>query len=326
MSSALTIVLLTIADRDIADPFTPAVTRATREALGAETLVVSRNLPALPNDVDAAALGTELHADAVVEVTWNLPDHLRANIHLRRASTGRWVDREIGFGTADDPIERSRTIGFTVASMLPERFGQSAAPSPPPARSEAPLVPIAESASSPTHTSTESIHHVSSLAAMFIAALGVRDYGGGVGGSLDFRGQVSRTLSVRVAGGARIGEDPPAQVTTRFFYAAGGMTWDTWGSRNGRGAVGLRLDALAVRADFSRPSLTGGATEHEAKWMPGADLLLETSYYFTRSVALVAGAGGSAYFGRTDVVVADLRVTTVQPVHPVLEVGLRAGF
>jgi hypothetical protein len=325
MSAALTIVLLTIVDRDIADPFAPAVTRATREALGAETLVVSRSLPSLPNDVDAAALGTELHADAIVEITWSLPDHLHASIHLRRASTGRWVDREIGFGAADDPIERSRTIGFTVASMLPERFGQAAPPAPT-ARPESPPVAPAEAPTPTPRTPPEKLYHPSSLAAMFVAALGVRDYGGGVGGALELRARVGRTLSLRVAGGARLGDDPPAQIATRFFYGATGVAWDGWISHNGRATVGLRLDALAVRADFSRPSATTGATERQVKWMPGADLVLETGYFFTQAAALVAGAGGSAYFGRTDVVVSGERVTTIQPFHPVLEVGLRAGF
>jgi hypothetical protein len=325
MSAALTIVLLTIADRDIADPFTPAVTRATREALGAETLVVSRSLSSLPSDVDAASLGNELHADAIVEVTWSLPDHLRANIHLRRASTGRWVDREIGFGPADDPIERSRTIGFTVASMLPERFGQ-AAPPPPSARQEGAPVAPAEVPTPTQRAPPEKLYHPSSLAAMFVAALGVRDYGGGVGAALELRARVGRTVSLRVAGGARLGNDPPAQIATRFFYGATGVAWDAWTSHDARATVGLRLDALAVRADFSRPSVTIEATEHQAKWMPGADLVLETSYFFTHAAALVAGAGGSACFGRTDVVVSGEKVTTIQPFHPVLEVGLRAGF
>ena len=137
MSTALTILLVMIASgpvddgSTVDDPFTPAIARATREALGSETRVVMRMVATLPSDAEVVALGRGVHADAVVEVTWSLPDHLRTTIRVERSGSGRWVDRAIAFREIDAPSERSRTVGFAIASMLPERRVLAAAPPPP---------------------------------------------------------------------------------------------------------------------------------------------------------------------------------------------------
>jgi hypothetical protein len=163
------------------------------------------------------------------------------------------------------------------------------------------------------------------VSAVAIAVSGVGDHGGGIGGALDLRQELGRTLSLRVGAGARFGVDPPSAVTTRFFSAAVGVGWTAWASRNGRGAVGLRVDALAVLGQFEhRAPDTDTVTKY--KLMPGADLLAEARYFFARGIALVAGAGGESVFGETAVFVSGQRTTTLGPVRPVVELGLRAGF
>src|SRR5581483_6859757 len=115
MSPAVTILIITIgaAARDGAggagDPFTPAIARATREALGPDTQIVLRELESAPSDDAATELGVEAHADAVVEVEWSLPDHLQTKVRLQRAGATRWFDRDVGFRSVDEPAERSRT-------------------------------------------------------------------------------------------------------------------------------------------------------------------------------------------------------------------------
>src|SRR5579871_3120149 len=126
MSPAVTILIIAIgaAPREGADsagdPFTPAVTRATREALGPDTQIVLKELEMAPSDETARSLGVEAHADAVAEVEWSLPDHLHTKVRLQRAGATRWFDRDVGFRSIDEPAERSRTVGFAIASMLPE--------------------------------------------------------------------------------------------------------------------------------------------------------------------------------------------------------------
>jgi hypothetical protein len=320
VSATLTILLLTVAGHEASDPFTLAVARATREALGSDTQVVVRPLRELPSDADAATLGVQLHADAVVELSWSMPDHLHANIHLRREPTDRWVDREVGFRTTDDPVERGRTVAFVVVSMLPERLRAEA----PTAHSEGRA--DSDGPRSPSPSPPVGPHRVGALAGMFILTMGVGDRGGGAGGALDFRARLGRAFALRLGAGARAGTDPQAHAALRFFYGAAGIAWDAWTTTNARAVFGFRWDALLARADFANFSAESMATEHAGKWMPGADLLVETTYFVTSGIAIVGNAGVEATFGKTDVFIAGQLVRTVEPFHPLLELGFRAGF
>jgi len=319
MSTALTILLLTTTAGDADNVYAPAVVRATREAVGAETQIYIRPLAVFPSDESAASLGADLHADAVVELSWSRPEALRARLHLLRASTGKWTDVEIGFRTADVPAERARTVGFAVASMFPERMGEPALP-PAPSRPVVPP-PKAEVVTHPPASAPASSCAIDAVAGI---ALGMNDAGGSIGGALDFRFTFAPSLSFRVGGALRTGEIPAAQVTTQVLTGAIGIGWEAW-TAQGHGGLGLRLDALAARLNFSH--LAGGdETVHQDKWMPGADIVAEGSWFFVPGAALVAGVGAEALFGRTAVKLGDRTFTTLAPVRPVVEVGLRARF
>jgi len=321
MSAALTILLLTVAGHEPSDPFTPAVARATREALGWDTQVVLRALPDLPSDADAASLAAELQADVVVELSWSLPDHLRATIHLRRSANGRWFDREVGFRAVDEPAERGRTVAFMVVSMLPERLPGPATTSRSETRSADRGTNQAAIASSPT---TVGLPHAGAVAGMVIAATGVGDHGGGIGGALDLRARLYRALTLRFGVAARVGSNPPSQTSTRVVYGSAGMAWDAW--TRGRTALGIRWDALLLRADFAHEGANGIGTERRGKWMTGFDLVLEATQFLDPQIAIVVGAGGEATLGKTDIFLGDGRITTIEPLRPVLELGLRAVF
>jgi hypothetical protein len=285
---------------------------------------VFRALPSLPSDAEAANLALELHADAVVELTWSIPDHLRANIHLRRTATGRWIDREIGFRSVDDPAERGRTVAFMVVSMLPERL-RATSTTTNATTTPSETAPTSDRRLPPPPTAAGQ-NHGGSIGGMLIAALGVGDNGGGAGGALDLRVGLGPTFALRFGGGARAGQDPPARVLTRFYYGAAGIAWSVWSARSARAALGLRWDALLVRTDFSHLSTGPIGTEHDGKWMPGADLLLEATYFITHGAAIAVGAGGEATFGKTDLLVGGRRINTIKPLRPLLELGLRAVF
>jgi hypothetical protein len=361
MSAALTILIVTIASGAADDPFMPAVERAMRQALGPDTRVISRPLPTLPSDAEVVALGDQLHADAVVEVAWSLPDHLSVTIRLERSGSGRWVERDIGFKAVDVPVERSRTVGFTVASMLPEYLVENPWPEERPEARAAPQPRAAPRGQAAQHaraktraraaekqaraepeatarreapspqsssgtTQRAGARHRTALSGSGVAALGVRDSGTSVGGELDLRHRFAKRLWFRIAGGARAGEAPAAQAVTRFFYGGVGLAYDAWLSNDATWALGLRLDGLLVVAEFSRVSADDTTSVSKPKWIPGADLLTEACFFFTPGAAVVVAGGGEAVFGRTDVLVAGRRATTYEPVHPVVELGLRAGF
>jgi len=154
MAGALTLVIL-VASGQAHDPGTEAVARATREALGPETHVEVRETTGSPTDNDAIQAETSAHADAVVEVRWNDAKHDQAVLHVLVARTSRWVYRTIGFEASDAPAERGRTLGFAVASMLPEGGLSPPAPTPTPTPTQTPTPsPTPVPAQTPTQPST----------------------------------------------------------------------------------------------------------------------------------------------------------------------------
>jgi hypothetical protein len=330
MSPGVTILLITIgsAPGDGAgiegDPFTPAVARATKEALGPDTHLVSKELEAAPSDEAATELGTEVHADAVVEVEWSLPDHLHSIIRMQRAGAARWFDREVGFRSIDEPTERGRTVGFAIASMMPEYMAPAEPPLP---KTKAPITspspPKPDTVAMPPEQAA--VRHSTSISFSAIAALGVHDAGSGLGGAFDFSHEFVPTLALRVGVGARLDLAPTAEINDRLFEGRLGFGWHAWTSGNGRGALGARVDALLAIALFTNASSGSGAVSKE-KTLPGADALFEGSYFFTRDLAVIAGAGGEILFGTTDVFVAGVRRATLSPAHPVAELGLSIGF
>lgn len=325
MSAALTILLLTVSEPAPDTPFTTSVATAIRQALGPGTRVVSVSQAELPSDADAMARGEQLHADAVVEVTWRLPEHLGATIRMERSSSERWIERQIGFQDADEPVERCRTVGFTVASMLPEGFAEPAEPAPRPLPVAEPPVRVDEHPSKHTRPRGGMLNP-NALTGSAVAAFGIHDYGTSVGGALDYRRRLGQSIAFRIGGAARVGQDPAAQALSRYFNGALGVAWHAWTSANATGALSVRLDALVVLTQYSRVSAVDSTTIDKFKWMPGADLLLEACYFFAPGAALVVAGGGEAVFGKTDIVVGSGVVTTYRPLHPLVELGLRVGF
>lgn len=360
MSAQVTILLIAIAagPGKTADPFTPAVARATRDALGSGTDVVVRQLEKLPSDGDAVSLAAQAHADAVVEVSWSLPDHLHTTIRMQRTGTARWMDRDIGFRDVDEPDERSRTVGFAIASMLPEYAARAEAAAPlvtpaaeapkpassgpeagapraanpssppeptPPKEERSPAPAEEDEASAPSSGPSPPPNGSSRISAGALAAFAIGDRGGAVGGFIDFRQRLSRTLSLRVGANGRTGFTPLASVNTRGFAGAAGVAWSAWVSSNQRASVGLRVDALMTVVEFRYQSATLATTEKE-KALPGADVALEGSYFFAPWLGVVSAVGAEALFGQTNVFIDDQKKTSLGPVHPVVELGLRAAF
>jgi hypothetical protein len=336
MSAALIILLVTVSSRAAdegsasGDPYARGIVGAASDALGAHAQVVSQAVESDPSDAEVLRLGEQVGADVVVEVTWSLPDHLHTKIRLERSITGQWVERDLDFRPVDEPAERSRAVGLTIALMLPEyadrpEAGAAApvvAPSVPPAKPEAGPARIVASPE-PEEPPESPVRHASSLSAAVTAALGVGKNAGALGGALDFRHTLLRDLWWRAGVEARFGEAGP-QVSVQEYSGALGIAWSAWTSRNGRGSLGLRLDALVVVAHFVRTAGTGN--QDRVKALPGGDVVAEAGYYFTRGFGGFVGVGAVARFGQTDVVVDGRSVATIAPVYPVVEAGLRFGF
>ncbi len=321
-TAALTLVIL-VARGASGDPATTAMQRAVGEALGAATHIVVQEVPDGTSDDDALAIGRAAGADAVAELVWRDDAHRHATLHVHVGSAVRWADRDIGFDTPDAEAERGRTVGFALASMMPEP--PPAPPLPPaPTPSEPPPVPEEQ---------TPPARHAPSGAPLrwrgAVDAAAIGDLGGGAtggGGAVAGRWDVTPRASLRVAAALREGRVGGANATSLVAEGALGVVLHVVLPTTTRGAgVSVRADLLAIRDQVTRPPSDGGPSE-ASLWLPGGDVLVEGSWVFGQRVSAFVGAGMEAAFGSIPVVVHDQTAATLPPIRAVAELGVRVHF
>jgi hypothetical protein len=98
------------------DPTTLAMAKAARDAMG-DAIVDVRESDERSDD-DAIALESSAGADAIVELHWSDSRRRRAILRIHIAARKQWVERSVDFKPTDAQIERGRTLGFSVASIL----------------------------------------------------------------------------------------------------------------------------------------------------------------------------------------------------------------
>jgi hypothetical protein len=335
MSTALTLVVLIVAG-DANDPTTTAMTFAAREALGGGALVVVREVPKDISDDDAVGLGHSLHADSVVEVTWKDAAHLHARMHLHSEKRARWIDREISFDPADADSERGRTLGFTVASMLPEHSGKSSddATSAPAASTPSSTAPKASPppslpstagsrAAPPSDDATLARRWSAAIDLAASGGLGIGGDASGIGGALAAQWYLGPRFSLRLGGAVRSGDVAEAQATSLEIAGGPGVAWRSHTPSLAYPlGFSLRADLLVVRHALSR----AGDASRPARWVPAAGLMLDVSWLLAARTAFFAAMGPEMAFGATDVVVHGERVATIPLLRGIAELGLRVRF
>jgi hypothetical protein len=304
MGAPLLVVVL-VAAGDTTDPGTTALTATAEDALEGNAIVVVRQAEtARLTDAEADKVAAAVRADAVVVVTWSPFDRRRALVRVHAGKREAWVDRTLSFEAEDPVAERGRTVGFEIASML---------------RVRVPEAPATEPALAPPPAMVPEVRRGPTLAVDAVALLGM----GGVGGEGAARWFFSDTVTLRIGGGWR--GEPLRAVSgdasvTRF---GAGIAWrglDTGGPRPI--AVGARVDLLAIQHSVSRTRKASS----DARWLPGADFVLEGSWVFAPGFAAIAGPGVEVSFGTTRVLVDGAQVTTIPSVRFVSELGLRFAF
>jgi hypothetical protein len=313
--------VILVASGTSSDPTTTAMARAAREALGGDAAILVREVPQPPADEDALALGHTLGANAVVELLWKDAEHRRATLHVRVDPGTRWADRDIGFDPLDADAERGRTIGFALASMMPEeaRAPQPVAP-PPPQPPDDRLAPPPP----PPEPPGEPLRWRGAVDAAGDASLGGNATG--FGGALSGRWDFAPAFSLRVGVAARAGQVSAADASSLIVSGAVGIVWRMVPATTRRSfGLAARLDVLGIVDEVSRPATDGGAS-HASLVLPGADLALEASWLFAGRLALFAAVGGEAAFGDTPVFVHSERVATIAPVRGTFELGARVHF
>jgi hypothetical protein len=331
-TGALSLVIL-VASGSANEPATTAMVGAVREALGGDAEVLVREVPVEPaeqqgglhvTDEEAVALGTSLHADAIVELQWRDADHRRALLHVRVRSEPRWADREVGFDALDAQPERGRMIGFAVASMMPDELRPPPIPPPPPAPEGPPPpsdVPSPVRASVPTPG--RPIRWRGAVDSAVMGSLGGNATG--IGGAVSGRWDFAQHFSLRLGAAARAGQVPAAGASTLILYGAVGLVWRALEATDKTGlGLSARVDFLGMRDQVDRPSTDGGASQ-ASLILPGADVALEASWLF-RWVSVFVSIGAEGAFGATPVYVHSERIATIPPVRGVTELGGRFHF
>jgi hypothetical protein len=113
MSTLLLVVLVAAGEAN--HPATLGAASSARQLLGTDLEVEVRELPTVPSDESARAMGTALHAAAVVELVWDTAEHRQAKIrfHLDRRDRSRLrrrapptKARRLCFGLSPQPNRR----------------------------------------------------------------------------------------------------------------------------------------------------------------------------------------------------------------------------
>lgn len=336
MLLAVVSVLVVIAAGDPGDGSTQAIAQSLRTALVRDATVVVRPSDAGASDGELAAMGAAAHATLLGVVSWSEKQR-RVVIRFVSLPAGRWTDREVRFDSADAPTERGRTVGFALASMMPEEaFADPAAPPlapPPPPSPSPPLAPSPSRAPPPPPSLAEERPPAApprpnplALDASGLAVAAPSGYGGGAGGVLALRVPIRGALGFRVAANARAESIGPAQASLRMVGGAVGLAWQPWLDPQHRWGVGVRADALLVHLDVAHLSEDDAQAARLSRVMGGIDGALEGTFRFAEHAAVVSAVGSEVLFGRTDIYVHERPVTSLPPVKLMAELGLRVSF
>jgi hypothetical protein len=353
VASSVVVVIVMVA-ADLGDPSTGAMTASAQRAIGPDATIVVRGVDVLPADGEAVALETSLRAEAVIEVSW--PGSAHDRVHLRvhvRAKEPAWADRDLVFQPSDVPIERGRTIGFAIGSMVPVRAKEEPPPTPVPVPVEplpspekAPPPPAAPtmppSPPTPVGTSKEVLppslppasppspsSHRFGFDLAALGSLGIGGFAGGLGGELGGRFWLTPAIAAVARGSATRGDIEIAQATATTLRFAAGLSIDLLPLLPSASTRTFAVDVDATLG-VSRLALSRNAVGEQAsagnRWVSVVQLRAEAVWWFLPQTALVPSLGVELAFGPTEVHVDGAAVATIPWSRGIAALGLRTRF
>jgi hypothetical protein len=322
MSTLLLVVLVAAGEAN--HPATLGAASSARQLLGTDLEVEVRELPTVPSDESARAMGTALHAAAVVELVWDTAEHRQAKIRFHLDRRPGWSERIIAFDETDDLRERGRTVGYTIASMM---TSSGAGPLPPPPPRPTDKGPPALLRPLPPAEPTAKSRVRGAVDALAAGAMGVDGPAGGWGGSLGGRWYFQPELALRFGISARSGQTALAQSTSLFMHLAAGVAWIAIpATRTSPFELAARADALLMREQLTHFDADDPVPVTAMRWLPGADAAVEGAWLFGANAGFVLGFATEVAFGQTDVTTKGEVVTSIPPLRLVLQAGVRATF
>ena len=327
------LVLLVGTPPDPASDPAEMVAQAARDALGTEARVVVRRFEDQPSEDEALRLARAEHADAVAQIVRADADPPKILVHVHPAHAPRWIDRELRFAQGDAPADEWRTVGFAVASMVPDRVSaQEPAELAVPMGAQAPEHRLGFSAAREVDAPAGVAPSAPQRVALDVAAIGAGPFysdEGNVGATVAGNYFFLSHFGVRAATALRTSEaeiEGGPEARSLFLEGALGVAWrsDTH-ARPGEFAYGARLDVLVTTQRVWKDSNL--APERSlTRVAPGMDLVGEASWAFSEHAALLVGAGGQAAFVTSPVRLGGERVATLAPIAPLFQTGIRARF
>jgi hypothetical protein len=130
---------------------------------------------------------------------------------------------------------------------------------------------------------------------------------------------------LRLAGGARAGEVPPAQASSLVLFGAAGIAWEALHPTSWL-ALGPRADLMLLRHELSHLDADDPSTVREGLWQIGADTLLEASWTLSPNAGFFLSAGAEYAFGEGRIYLGDAKIASVPVLRLVSEFGARARF
>jgi hypothetical protein len=312
------------------EPMATSIASATRAANGAETLLELRFVAVPPDDDAVVALARESQAEAIALLTWSDASHLHAQLRVYEQATARWVARDLEFAAQDPADEKGRTIGFNLASMLPDKG--AAVPRPPAASPPAEAPAQATAANTAAAASSASVQPKIAPASVWTVAIeaaahGVFAIGGegtSAGGALGAQYRLGEHFSLCAAAALRWGHIEELEARLVAIDFGPGLAW-----RSGdvsRWGLQLRLDAIARIESVRRDSEGSQPHESHGRVVPAVGVGAELTFALNPDVALLANTSMRAVLGETDLILRGSQVAAFAPVELGLGLGARAYF
>lgn len=311
MDAALLVLLLQRGELPAATA--DAMVASARAVLGASATVDLVQSDSV-DDAAAAREGAARHATVVVEVR---SDENRVHVRVLVVAENRWADRDIGFSDRDRPEERGRTLGFTVASMMPDAPPAPIVLPPPvlPVRPEQP--PVAPPLPRRWYGNVDAVG---------VGAVGLGGVGGGWGAALAAVFQPRAPFGLRAAFSPRFGEIVAAKATTITLVSSLGVSLQLGAPRPWTVGFGARVDVIVAYLQVTHFSPDDVVPDRQGRWVPGFDAAVEGTLRLTSGLAVVLSLGIEGFFGSTDVWVWGQPAATMSPLRLLGEAGIRARF
>jgi hypothetical protein len=280
---------------------------------------------------------------AVAIVAWDGPRRTEARIEvgLHAGEAARWLSRELFFSAGDPEVERWRTVGFAVATLVGDLFGQSGDETkkvpPPPANTPAQQRSLARSSAASAPDQAPPARAGESPASwwldgQFLMLTGLT--GAQTAAFPPAGGQLSVS---RTFGQGSFFVDSSARVTFQSLGAGSlRLSLVRPGVSAGAGIVALRLgdrvhfavrlEPLVELVEVNAKDSASGESDRGAHLLLGLRQAVDASWMWSRSLGLAVGAELDEATGATDIRVRSELVARIPAVNFAFEGGIRLAL